>query len=236
MLLFDYLQQNKQSSIKSSNLRKTIIKVPDNIDINEAINFDAPSIFDFLNGHFDQSTHFISNMISIFHQNFYSKNQTLLSIHIEDASDNSDYYKRMSQELMKEVKSFMIIVLKTMIYYYGGLLAKKMQENPNEMYDFIIEKVITKEIHDILIQSYNLSNPVEYIHYQKKIESLENTTCKDIEIDALFCLDTVDGMNTNGYEFVIAKVRGIKDMLTPMKKLEVISNATDLISDSVIEF
>ena len=121
-----------------------------------------------------------------------------------------------------------------MIYYYGGLLEKKMQENPNEMYDFILEKVISKEIHNILVHSYNISNSTDYIRYKQIIESLFDISCSDLQIDSYFCLDNKN--DHNGYDFPISQLKQIQEMFTPMKKLEIISETTDNICASVDEY
>ncbi|OMJ76716.1 hypothetical protein SteCoe_23828 [Stentor coeruleus] len=235
IVLFDYLQESKPASNNSSRLRRTIIKVPDNIE-NEQIDFEATSIFDFLNGHFDQSTHFIANIISIFHHTFYTKNSYILSISPEESYQCSSRLLHISEDLIKETKTFIMIVLQTMIYYYGGLLAKKMQENPSQMYDFILEKIISQEVHSLLLHAYKISRPQDYLNYTMKLQSLENITCSDLQIDPMFCLDKPNNVHINGYGYAIEKVKEIEDVFTPMKKLEIIGYATDMICGSVDEY
>lgn len=230
IVLFDYLQENKPASEKQSRVRKTIIKVPEFLE-SETINFEASSIFDFLNGHFDQSSHFIANMIMIFHQHFCAKYAEIFEISPQIGSVNL-----LSSELMKELKTFIMIVLQTMIYYYGGLLAKKMQENPNQMYDFIIEKILTKGVHDIMIHAYNLSTPEDFLFYKGKIQMFEGISCKALQINPLFCLDNMQDIAVNGYESAIEMVKEIPNVPTPMKKLEIISQTTDLICGSVDDY
>ena len=235
IVLFDYLQENRPVSEKISRVRRTIIKVPDFLET-ELLNFEASSIFDFLNGHFDQSSHFIANMIMIFHQHFCSKYATILEISPENVSDHGSFCKNLAHDLMKELKAFIMIVLQTMIYYYGGLLAKKMQENPNQMYDFIIERILSQEIHDIILHAYNLSNASIYLTYKTKLQSLSRVKCADLQISPVFCLDTPGENCTSGYESAIDRVRDIQHAPTPMKKLEIISTATDLICGSVDDY
>ena len=129
-----------------------------------------------------------------------------------------------------------MIVLQTMIYYYGGLLAKKMQENPSQMYDFILEKIISKEIYDLLVQAYNISKPQETVNYTKKLNELQNITCQDLEIKKLFCLDNEEDGKENGYWFAIERFREITEKFTPMQKLEIISQTTDLICGSIDDY
>ena len=197
------------------------------------MNFEATSIFDFLNGHFDQPTHFIASMITLFHKFFCEKYESLLEISPEESA-KTENLTNISAEPMKELKFFIMIVLQSMIYYYGGLLEKKMQENPNEMYDFILEKVISKEIHNILVHSYNISNSTDYIRYKQIIESLFDISCSDLQIDSYFCLDNKN--DHNGYDFPISQLKQIQEMFTPMKKLEIISETTDNICASVDEY
>ena len=231
IVLFDYLQEHKSGGLNSSRIRRTIIKVPENIE-NELIDFDAGSIFDFLNSHFDQSTHYIANMILIFKDQFCSNNQSVLRISQEDALSMQGTYELLSKNLMKEIRNFVMIVLQTMIYYYGGLLAKKMQENPSQMYDFILDKIINKDIHDLLVHAYNVSKPQEISLYIAKLKEFEEIKCKDLQIKELFCLDSVqDGQN--GFLVAIEKFRELETSYTPIEKLEIISSTNDLICESV---
>jgi Vacuolar sorting protein 9 (VPS9) domain len=134
--------------------------------------------------------------------------------------------------MIREVKTFTIIVLQTMIYYYGGVLAKKMQENPSQMYDFVLDKIISKDLHDLLIHSYDLAHLSDYADYKKKFETFSNISCSDLQIEPLFCLDKLVASG-NGYEYAIDRLKSIVDALTPIKKLELISQTTDLICKCV---
>ena len=235
IVLFDYLQEHKSGFHNPSRLRRTIIKVPENIE-NNPIDFDAVSIFEFLNGHFDQSTHYIANMILVFKQHFCAKNQSILQITEEQALYSGGSYEHLSKSLMKEIKNFIMIVLQTMIYYYGGLLAKKMQENPSQMYDFILEKIISKEIHDILIHSYSISRPQELLSYKEKLSQLSGITCQDLQVNDLYCLDKMENARENGYCMAIESLKEINLKFTPMQKFEVISQTTDLICGSIDDY
>lgn len=232
IVLFDYLQEHKSAGSNQSRLRRTIIKVPENIE-NNPIDFDAVSIFEFLNGHFDQSTHYVANMILVFKDHFCSKNQSILQVTVEQALYSGGSYDNLSKSLMKEIKNFIMIVLQTMIYYYGGLLAKKMQENPSQMYDFILEKIIDKEIHDLLQHSYAVSKPQENLSYCEKLGELSGITCQDLQIKDIYCLDQVKNDEENGYLMAIESLREISSRFTPMQKFEVISQTTDLICRSI---
>jgi hypothetical protein len=235
IVLFDYLQQHKTGGINPSRIRRTIIKVPENIE-NELIDFDASSIFDFLNSHFDQSTHYIANMILVFQNLFCSNNQEIFRVSIEDALNQSGNYDQLFKNLMKEIKNFVMIVLQTMIYYYGGLLAKKMQENPSQMYDFILDKIINRDVHDLLVQAFNISKPQDYLLYQRKLAEFERITCKDLQIKDRFCMDSVRNDGINGFTDAIERLKELENRYTPIHKLEVISITNELICESVDDY
>eukprot|EP00358_Blepharisma_japonicum_P002564 CAMPEP_0202948220 /NCGR_PEP_ID=MMETSP1395-20130829/13152_1 /ASSEMBLY_ACC=CAM_ASM_000871 /TAXON_ID=5961 /ORGANISM="Blepharisma japonicum, Strain Stock R1072" /LENGTH=77 /DNA_ID=CAMNT_0049650089 /DNA_START=454 /DNA_END=687 /DNA_ORIENTATION=- len=43
--------------------------------------------------------------------------------------------EKVTNQLVEEVKAFIMVTLQSMIHYYGGVVARMMEEKPGEMYD-----------------------------------------------------------------------------------------------------
>ena len=171
VLWYDYLQSYKSAVPEQ---RATVTSIRHAPDLKLSSNtFEARSLIDFLHGHFLQKKeHFIAYMISKFNYCFIKEHQDPNSNSPKSAqNDISPSHNRLNL-LVEEIKAFVMLVLQSMVHYYGGVVSKIIEEKPGEMYDLILEEVFTDSLQDCLLQAFTESNKEYEMNYRKKIEDI----------------------------------------------------------------
>lgn len=233
VLWYDYLQSRKSVVIDTKPTLTSIQYAP--VVTPNQNSFEARNLLDFLHGHFlHPKEHFISYMIAQFNFCFlkeYSKPRKNMGNDLEDHSNP------LLSALVEEIKAFVMLVLQSMIHYYGGVVSKIIEEKPGEMYDLILEEVFTDGLQDCLLDCYYTMNSQYEVNYRSKIEQYSNLECSDLGIEKKFQIDVGDAaLGTTGYAKAISKLRELEINYSPLKKLDIIIATTRLICECVDDY
>ena len=236
VLWYDYLQSYK--SIVSEQ-RATVTSIRHAPEMKLSSNtFEARSLIDFLHGHFLQKKeHFIAYMISKFNYQFIKEHQDPNSNSPKFAQNEINPPQNKLTQLVDEIKGFVMLVLQSMVHYYGGVVSKIIEDQPGEMYDLILEEVFTDSLQDCLLQAFTDSNKEYERNYRDKIEIYSNLRCSDLGIELTFQIDIPRDKNTEvGYAKAISKLRELECSYSPLKKLDIIIATTRLICECVDDY
>lgn len=229
VLWYDYLQSYKSLIPEPRPTITTIRHAPDMSMVSNT--FEARSLLDFLHGHFLQTKeHFIAYMICKFNFYFIKEHQNF---------NNAPATKSNSplSLLVDEVKAFVMLVLQSMVHYYGGVVSKIIEDKPGEMYDLILEEVFTDSLQDCLLQAFTEENQESEVNYRQKVEFYTNLKCADLGIELKFQIDVPKGKDPEvGYAKAISKLRELECNYSPLKKLDIIIATTRLICECVDDY
>ena len=238
VLWYDYLQSYKSHYNEIKPTRTSIRHAP---SISKNSNsFEAQSLYDFLHEHFVQpKEHFIAYMIGKFNLYFIEE-------HLEPNENSSrslqtiiDHPQQATplNRLVEEIKAFVLLVLQSMIHYYGGVVSKMIEEKPGEMYDLILEEVFTDGLQDCLLHTFFQVNREIEKNYREKIEIYSNLRCSDLGIEPKFQIDEIrDKVSVAGYEKAICKLKELESSYSPLKKLDIIIATTRMICECVDDY
>jgi Vacuolar sorting protein 9 (VPS9) domain len=238
VLWYDYLQSYKKPSTVTKPTMTTILYAP--VHSSNPNSFEAQSLLDFLHEHFIyKKEHYIAYMISKFNYFFIKEHLNIDSnspISTTEAIIKSQIFTSLSK-LVEEVKCFVMLVLQSMIHYYGGVVSKIIQEKPGEMYDLILEEVFTDSLQHCLLKAFYETNKDCDVNYREKIEKYSNLSCADLGIDLNFQIDLPRTNEVEvGYAKAISKLREIEYNYSPLKKLDVIIATTRIICECVDDY
>ena len=232
MLWYDYLQSRK--TIVNEN--KPTLTTIDNAPIPSYQNsFEATNLLEFLHGHFsNHKEHFIASMILVFNESFVSE---YVKPGNNKGNDIEDHSNPVLSALVDEIKAFVMLVLQSMIHYYGGVVSKIIEEKPGEMYDLILEEVFTYKLQNCLLSTFTSLNQEYEKNYREKIEQYSDLTCADLGIEKKFQIDSanISGQN-KGYDKAINKLRELEINYSPLRKLGIIISTTRLICECVDDY
>jgi hypothetical protein len=237
VLWFDYLQSHKSVIPEQKTTITTIRHAPAvNISTNS---FESQNLLDFLHGHFSQpKEHFIAYMIVKFNC-YFIKEHTNPNCNSPNSkkTESLEFTCTPLSKLVEEIKAFVMLVLQSMIHYYGGVVSKIIEEKPGEMYDLILEEVFTDALQDCLLQAFYTEN-IEYEKsYRDKISQYASLTCAELGIEPTFQIDIPSGKPFNmGYAKAITKLRELESNYSPLKKLDIIIATTRLICECVDDY
>ena len=232
VLWYDYLQSRK--TIVNEN--KPTLTTIDNAPIPSYQNsFEATNLLEFLHGHFsNHKEHFIASMILVFNESFVSE---YVKPGNNKGNDIEDHSNPVLSALVDEIKAFVMLVLQSMIHYYGGVVSKIIEEKPGEMYDLILEEVFTYKLQNCLLSTFTSLNQEYEKNYREKIEQYSDLTCADLGIEKKFQIDSanISGQN-KGYDKAINKLRELEINYSPLRKLGIIISTTRLICECVDDY
>jgi hypothetical protein len=234
VLWYDYLHSRKASSPEHRPTITSIRHAP--TPCPSPNSFEAQSLIDFLHGHLlCPKDHFIAYMIAKFNFYFIKENTEVNGNSTVNfvKNDRENTSKSATNRLVEEIKAFVMLVLQSMIHYYGGVVSKIIEEKPGEMYDLVLEEVFTDALQDVLLKAYCWGNQKSEDLYREKIEQHVGLRCQDLGIEAKFQIDANGGP---GYAKAISKLREIECNYSPLKKLDVIIATTRLICECVDDF
>ena len=209
------------------------------ISVTQAFNsytnsFEAQSLIDFLHGHFlNPDEHFIAAMISKFNQAFLNQ---YCESNQEIRNEVKIEAKKYSEKMADDIKGFVMLTLQAMIHYYGGVVAKTIEEKPGEMYDLMLEEVFSSSLQSCLLNVFKLANKQSDDLYTEKIEKYYGLTCADLGIHRNFQLDIDGGRGVTPYGKAIDKLRELEVQFSPLKKLGVIIQTSRIICECVDEY
>lgn len=231
VLWYDYLQSYKVNTAQDPT-PVTTINLPQ--CTSEYTNsFEAQSLIDFLHGHFQHiSEHFIAAMISRFNQSF-------LLEYTEDGDLKGNVKtvpKVYLEKMFDDVKGFVMLTLQAMIHYYGGVVAKTIEEKPGEMYDLMLEEVFTDSLQEALLKVHRLVNAKNDELYLEKLEKYAYLTCADLGIHRYFQLDVDTGKGIKPYYKAIEKLKELEKQFSPLRKLGVIVQCSRILCECVDEY
>ena len=140
-------------------------------------------------------------------------------------------------QLVEEIKAFVMLVLQSMIHYYGGVISDIIEKKPGEMYDLILEEVFTDSLQDCLLKAFYQVNSELDLGYRKNVELYSKLFCCDLGIEPKFQLDIPNGKDASvGYAKAITKLRELEYNYSPLKKLVIIIETTRLICECVDDY
>jgi hypothetical protein len=231
VLWYDYLQSYKDNTPQDPTPVTTISLPQGNVEYTNS--FEAQSLIDFLHVHFQNTQeHCIAAMILKFNQAFVGQYlfQGTLKDEIFDAPEQ--YLKGMCED----VREFVLLTLQAMVHYYGGVVAKTIEEKPGEMYDLMIEEVFSDQLQLCLLQAYRLVNKIGEERYADKLEEYSRIKCADLGIHRYFQLDVDIGKGIKAYSKAIEKLREIEKQFSPLRKLAVIVQCSRTLCECVDEY
>lgn len=240
MLWYDYLQnykmQTPQSSVGSF-AGSCLLKVPA-VSPPYYNSFEAQTIVDFLKGHFESvDEHFIASMNREFHFRFAEQYTDTNANELGEAELRTEVSENPGEwalKMIEEVKTFVMLTLKCLIHYYGGVVAKMMSEKPGEMYDLVLEIVFNQSLSNLLVKVFSQCASESEAKYQEKLQEYSHLKCKDLGIGKLFQLDL--DKETLAYSKVIQRLKEIENSYSPLEKLKVIIASTRLICECVDDY
>lgn len=232
VLWYDYLQSYKVNTAQDPT-PVTVISFPQGSS-HYTNSFEAQSLIDFLHGHFSNSEeHFIAAMILRF-------NQAFLLYYSDSAHDLKPQVradpKVFSDRMIDDIKGFVMLTLQAMIHYYGGVVAKTIEEKPGEMYDLMLEEVFTSSLQDCLLKVFKIANKESDDLYTRNLEEYSTLTCSDLGIHSYFQLDVDRGDNITPYGKAISKLKELEQQFSPLKKLGVIIQTSRILCECVDEY
>lgn len=203
--------------------------------------FEAQSLIDFLRSHFKSvDEHFIAAMIEKFNLCFvqqYLDPNTNSSIDLKLNAEVLVDPEKTTNLIVEEVKAFVMVTLQSMIHYYGGVVARMMEEKPGEMYDWILAEVFSVSLHNVLMAAFRLSNQAAEEKYRQQLETFGSLTCSDLGLEQPFQLDIDRGKGIDqGYQKAIDKLKEIEDSYSPLNKVNIIISTTRLICECVDDY
>jgi hypothetical protein len=231
VLWYDYLQSYKVNTAQDPTPVTTIDLPTGSAELTNS--FEAQNLIDFLHGHFQNTQeHFIAVMIAKFNEIFishYMENGELTSFVLESPKDNL-------LGMCEDVKEFVLLTLQAMVHYYGGVVAKMIQDKPGEMYDLMIGEVFTDQLQICLLKGYRLVNRTNFETYLQKLQDYEMIKCADLGIHRYFQLDVDLGKGNKGYGKAVEKLREIEKQFSPLKKLSVVVQCSRTLCECVDEY
>ena len=232
VLWYDYLQSYKVNTAQDPT-PVTTISVP-HVSNQYTNSFEAQSLIDFLHGHFQNpNEHFIAALIERF-------NHAFLSEYCEPEGELKSQVKIIPEvyceKMSEDIKGFVMLTLQAMIHYYGGVVAKTIEEKPGEMYDLMLEEVFTDPLQDCLLRVFKLANKKNDDLYTENLEKYSYLTCNDLGIHRYFQLDIEKGNSLKGYGKAIDKIKELLKQFSPLKKLGVIIQTSRVICECVDEY
>ena len=232
VLWYDYLQSYKVNTAQDPT-PVTTISIP-SVSAQYTNSFEAQSLIDFLHGHFQNTQdHFIAALISRFNQAFLSE----YSQNNEDLKDNVKTEPRVySEKMVEDIKGFVMLTLQAMIHYYGGVVAKTIEEKPGEMYDLMLEEVFTDRLQICLLKIFQLVNKENNDCYAENLEQYAHVTCADLGIHRYFQLDVDRSKSVKAYSKALDKLRELEVQFSPLKKLGVIIQTSRILCECVDEY
>lgn len=232
VLWYDYLQSYKVNTAQDPT-PVTTISIPQ-VSSQYSNSFEAQSLVDFLHGHFQNSNdHFIAALISRFNLAFlteYTDNTAELKHNVQVVP------KVYSEKMIEDIKGFVMLTLQAMIHYYGGVVAKTIEEKPGEMYDLMLEEVFTDRLQVCLLKVFKLANQSHHELYTENLEKYSYLTCSDLGIHKYFQLDADRNKVGKAYGKALEKLRELEVQFSPLKKLGVIIQTSRTLCECVDEY
>lgn len=231
VLWYDYLQSYRVNTPQDPT-PVTKINLPQGSD-EFSNSFEAQSLIDFLHGHFQHnSEHFIAAMIARFNESFLAE-----YTEENDLKGNVKTVPKVYLEKMiEDVKGFVMLTLQAMIHYYGGVVAKTIEEKPGEMYDLMLEEVFTDSLQAALLRVHRLVYQKNDELYREKLEKYAYLTCADLGIHRYFQLDVDIGKGIKPYFKAIEKLKELEKQFSPLRKLGVIVQVSRILCECVDEY
>ena len=133
-----------------------------------------------------------------------------------------------------QIKSFIFLAIQALGNYYGGIIVKKMQESPGEIYNFILEETFLEYTHNVVLQIFLLKNLQREKKYLKNLEDFRDFTCEDIGIKKAFQLDQES--DNIAYFKAINKIKEIKTAYSPLRKMQIIYDTSRIICECIDDY
>ena len=204
---------------------------------------ECKTFLEFFSLHLDSpETHAVAAMIQVFHREFreayVDKNCDTsegLGFHISKAIRTETDVQR----LLQEVHLIIELCVETFRTYYGGIdLEKLMSDHFKELQDLITEKVLTIEVHDILLQACARVDADREVLIMQQIARYSDITTVELGIESIFCIDTprFEGQDEFGYGKAIRRLIELKTIANPMHKLMCILDTTQRICECIDDY
>ena len=190
----------------------------------------------------NEETHAIAALIAVFHREFrdmyVDKNcdtSEAPGFHIsQNICTEADVKK-----LIEEVKLVIELCVETFPVYYGGIdLQTLMSERYKELQDLVTERVLSIEVHEILVQACSRADATREQFIDAKFEQYTNLTAADLGIESPFCIDKprFEGQGEFGYGKAISRLTELQHLPNPMKKLNCIMDTTRRICECIDDY
>lgn len=254
VLWYDYLQSYKVNTAQDPTPVTTISI--SQVSSQYTNSFEAQSLIEFLHGHFQNpNEHFIAAMIARFNSSFL---QEYCLENNELKSNVQVVPKVYSEKMCEDIKGFVMLTLQAMIHYYGGVVAKTIEEKPGEMYDLMLEEVFTNSLQQSLLKVFHLAYKEKCDLYEENLEKYSALTCNDLGIHRYFQLDVEHTKPSKGqghfghtaysegilnqprsfkaYGKAVDKLRELENQFSPLKKLGVVIQTSRVLCECVDEY
>ena len=239
---FDYLSTTNRT-IRAASPKNSMCQLEVSLPTIPDCELECSTFIEFFSLHLDTpQTHAVAAMIQVFHREFKAayvdKNRDTSghsSFHISPAISTEEDVKR----LLQEVHLIIELCIETFRIYYGGIdLEKLMSDHFKEMQDLITEKILSSEVHDVLLQACARVDAAREAAIMQQIERYCSLTAEELGIESVFCIDIprFEGQDEVGYGKAIRRLMELQRTPCPMQKLQCIMDTTRRICECIDDY